>query len=80
MNLGVDEIIDFNFDLDLILFDLKIFIEIIIVFGENIGDEFVIVESKGDVVISDVIIVYNFNNGILFYNVNGIINGFGDGG
>ena len=79
-NLGVDEITDFNPDLDLILLDLKTFTEITTASGENIGDEFATVESKGDAATSDAIIVYNSNNGTLFYNANGTTNGFGDGG
>ncbi|NEQ41643.1 MAG: calcium-binding protein [Okeania sp. SIO3I5] len=67
-NLGVDEITDFNPDLDLILLDLTTFTEITTASGENIGDEFATV---GGAATSDAIIVYNSDNGALFYNANG---------
>ncbi|OZH54455.1 calcium-binding protein [Hydrocoleum sp. CS-953] len=79
-DLGIDEITDFNPDLDLILLDLTTFTEITTASGGNIGDEFAIVESNGDAATSDAIIVYNSTNGALFYNANGSGNDFGDGG
>ena len=79
-DLGVDEITDFNPDKDLILLDLTTFTEITTASGENIADEFAIVETNNDAAISEAIIVYNSNNGALFYNANGSGNGFGDGG
>ena len=72
--------IDFNPELDLILLDLTTFTEITTASGENIGDEFATVESNSDAATSDAIIVYNSNNGNLFYNANGNTSGFGDGG
>ncbi len=41
--------------------------------------EFASVTNNIDAAISDAIIVYNTNNGQLFYNPNGSGNGFGDG-
>ncbi len=80
VDLGIDEITDFNPDLDLILLDLTTFTEITTASGENIGDEFATVENNSDAATSDAIIVYNSNNGALFYNANGSGNGFGNGG
>ncbi|MEM1170924.1 MAG: esterase-like activity of phytase family protein [Cyanobacteria bacterium P01_H01_bin.35] len=80
VDLGIDEITDFNPDLDFILLDLTTFTEITTASGGNIGDEFAIVESNGDAATSDSIIVYNSTNGALFYNANGSGNDFGDGG
>ncbi|MDY7004672.1 MAG: choice-of-anchor I family protein [Cyanobacteriota bacterium] len=79
-SLGIDEITDFNPDLDLILLDLTTFTEITTTSGEDIGDEFAIVESNGDAASSEAIVVYNSSNGGLFYNANGSDGGFGDGG
>ncbi|NET42554.1 esterase-like activity of phytase family protein [Okeania sp. SIO2B3] len=79
-SLGIDEITDFNPDLDLILLDLRTFTEITTTAGEDIGDEFEIVESNGDAASSEAIVVYNSSNGALFYNANGSDGGFGDGG
>ncbi|GGA12180.1 esterase-like activity of phytase family protein [Okeania sp. KiyG1] len=79
-SLGIDEITDFNPDLDLILLDLRTFTEITTTAGEDIGDEFAIVGSNGDAASSEAIIVYNSTNGGLFYNANGSDGGFGDGG
>ncbi|NES66050.1 MAG: calcium-binding protein, partial [Okeania sp. SIO2D1] len=79
-SLGVDEITDFDPDLDFILLDLTTFTEITTTAGEDIGDEFATVESNGDAASSEAIIVYNSSNGALFYNANGSDSGFGDGG
>ncbi|NEP90723.1 MAG: calcium-binding protein [Okeania sp. SIO2C2] len=79
VSLGVDEITDFDSDLDLILLDLTTFTEITTTSGEDIGDEFATVESNGDAASSEAIIVYNSSNGALFYNANGSDSGFGDG-
>ena len=79
-SLGIDEITDFNPDLDLILLDLTTFTEITTNAGEDIGDEFAIVGSNGDAASSEAIVVYNSSNGALFYNANGSDGGFGDGG
>ncbi|MEB3343149.1 choice-of-anchor I family protein [Okeania sp.] len=79
-NLGVDEITDFNPELDLILLDLRTFTEITTASGENIGNEFAIVGSNGAAATSNAMIVYNSNNGGLLYNANGNAGGFGDGG
>ncbi|NEN89869.1 MAG: calcium-binding protein [Okeania sp. SIO3H1] len=79
-SLGIDEITDFDPDLDLILLDLTTFTEITTTAGEDIGDEFAIVESNGGAASSEAIVVYNSTNGALFYNANGSDGGFGDGG
>ena len=79
-NLGIDEITDFNPELDLILLDLRTFTAITTASGENIGNEFATVDNNGDATTSDAIIVYNSDNGALSYNANGSENGFGDGG
>ncbi|MGD1704834.1 choice-of-anchor I family protein [Dapis sp. BLCC M229] len=79
-DLGVDEITDFNPDLDLILLDLTTFTEIPTASGGTLGDDFAIVDNDNDAATSQAIIVYNSNNGALFYNANGSENGFGDGG
>ncbi|NER06157.1 MAG: calcium-binding protein, partial [Okeania sp. SIO3C4] len=80
VSLGIDEITDFNPEQDLILLDLTTFTEITTSSGEDIGDEFEIVESNGDAASSEAIVVYNSTNGALFYNANGSDGGFGDGG
>ncbi len=79
VDLGIDEITDFNPDLDLILLDLTTFTEIPTASGGTLGDDFAIVENDGDAATSQAIIVYNSNNGALFYNANGSGDDFGDG-
>ncbi|MDJ0552975.1 MAG: phytase [Microcoleaceae cyanobacterium MO_207.B10] len=72
-DLGVDEITDFVVGQDKILLDLTTFTAI-----NDIEADFATV--TGGAATSDAVIVYNINNGRLFYNPNGSANGFGDGG
>ena len=73
-DLGVDEITDFVVGQDLILLDGTTFTAI-----NNIATEFATVTSNNAAATSEAVIVYNSNNGGLFYNTNGSEAGFGDG-
>lgn len=62
------------------MFDLDIFI--VLDSFVDVGlfeDDFVIVFSESDAVIVEVVIVYNFVSGVLYYNINGSEDGFGIG-
>lgn len=78
--IGSDIIDDFNFDDDIILLDKKIFIVFESKLGEGFSLEIEFVSVIKNVVIFEVLIVYNSNNGKLFYNENGNELGFGEGG
>ncbi|MGD1702942.1 peroxidase family protein [Dapis sp. BLCC M229] len=77
-DLGIDTIIDFQSNRDIILLDKDTFTAITTAVGGDIGDEFATVTSSPRT--SDAIIVYNSSTGRLFYNANGSAAGFGDGG
>ncbi|GGA42831.1 DUF4347 domain-containing protein [Okeania sp. KiyG1] len=81
-DVGVDTITDFVPEKDIILLDKSTFTEITsnsgVGFSVNI--EFAIVTSDADAEISAGVIVYNSNNGKLFYNANGTEAEFGSGG
>ena len=73
-DIGVDEITDFVVGQDQILLDRTTFTAI-----NDIATDFATVTSNNAAATSDAVIVYNSNNGALFYNTNGSANGFGDG-
>ncbi|NES71881.1 MAG: calcium-binding protein, partial [Okeania sp. SIO2D1] len=81
-DIGVDDIIDFVPGQDLILLGKSTFSEITSDSGEgfSVNSEFAIVTSDGDAETSPAVIVYNSNNGKLFYNTNGTAAEFGSGG
>lgn len=76
-DLGVDTIADFDLDRDLILLDRRTFAAI--ESGASINDVFETVTSNAAARSSSAAIVYNSNNGNLFYNPNGSEAGFGSG-
>ncbi|NET15314.1 MAG: calcium-binding protein [Okeania sp. SIO1H6] len=79
---GIDEITDFSQTPgDIILLDRNSFTAINSDSGTgfSISDEFDVVNSDAAAATSDGVIVYNSNNGNLFYNPNGSASGFGDG-
>ncbi|WP_293079825.1 S8 family serine peptidase [Okeania sp. SIO3B5] len=73
-DIGVDEITDFVVGQDQIILDRDTFTAI-----NSIETEFATVTSNNAAATSDAVIVYNSNNGALFYNPNGSASGFGDG-
>ncbi|MGB3514048.1 MAG: DUF4347 domain-containing protein [Microcoleaceae cyanobacterium] len=82
-DIGRDIITDFRQEHnDLILLDKRTFTNIGSVAGEgfSIAEEFEIVSSDGEAAGATGVIVYNQNNGNLFYNSDGMTNGFGNGG
>jgi Ca2+-binding RTX toxin-like protein len=72
-DLGIDEITDFAVGQDLMLLDTTTFTVL-----EDIATEFETV--TGNAAVADGIIVYNSDDGSLYYNPNGSAAGFGDGG
>ncbi len=72
-DLGIDEITDFAPGQDLILLDATTFAAL-----EDIASEFETVTR--DAATAEGIIVYNSDDGSLYYNPNGSAAGFGDGG
>ncbi len=85
-DLGIDKITDFSQTLgrtgDIILLDLDTFTTINSKPGTgfSIADEFAVVTDDQEAETSDAVIVYNSENGNLFYNQNGSQAGFGLGG
>ncbi|MEB3342089.1 bifunctional metallophosphatase/5'-nucleotidase [Okeania sp.] len=77
-DLGQDTITDFNPDQDIILLDRTTFTTI--GDGDSFEDVFATVTNNGAARTSDAVIVYNTNNGNLFYNQNGSNGGLGSGG
>ena len=77
-DLGVDTITDFDLVRDLILLDRRTFTAI--ESDASIDDVFATVTTNAAAEISEAAIVYNSNNGNLFYNANGSDSGFGSGG
>ncbi len=73
-DIGVDEITDFVSGQDKILLAQTTFTAI-----KSIETEFATVTSNNAAATSEAVIVYNSNNGGLFYNTNGSAGGFGDG-
>ncbi|MEM1171114.1 MAG: bifunctional metallophosphatase/5'-nucleotidase [Cyanobacteria bacterium P01_H01_bin.35] len=78
-DLGQDTITDFDVERDILLLDRTTFTAIP---GDaaNFNEIFATVTSDADAAINDVAIVYNTNNGNLFYNQNGNGAGLGSGG
>ncbi|NES05067.1 MAG: DUF4347 domain-containing protein [Okeania sp. SIO2F4] len=81
-DVGVDTITDFVPQQDIILLDKSTFTAITSDSGTgfSVNAEFAIVTSDADAEISPAVIVYNSNNGKLFYNANGTEAEFGSGG
>ncbi|NEP87569.1 MAG: hypothetical protein F6K18_12490 [Okeania sp. SIO2C2] len=77
-DIGVDTITDFDLVRDLILFDRETFTAI--ESEASIDEVFATVTTNAVAIISEAAIVYNSNNGNLFYNANGSDSGFGRGG
>ncbi|NES04032.1 MAG: bifunctional metallophosphatase/5'-nucleotidase [Okeania sp. SIO2F4] len=77
-DLGEDTITDFDVQRDIILLDRTTFTAI--EDGANFNEIFATVTSDAAAAINDVAIVYNTNNGNLFYNQNGNDAGLGSGG
>ncbi|NET26453.1 DUF4347 domain-containing protein [Okeania sp. SIO1I7] len=79
---GIDTITDFVPQQDKILLDKSTFTAITSDSGTgfSVDAEFAIVSSDSDAEISEAVIVYNSNNGKLFYNANGTAAEFGSGG
>jgi hypothetical protein len=80
-SLGVDEITDWQLDMDKIVLDRQTFTELS-ASSDNILklDEFAQVTSINQAGTSEAMIVYNTTNGALYYNPNGVATGFGIGG
>ncbi|MGD1805261.1 DUF4347 domain-containing protein [Dapis sp. BLCC M126] len=81
-DMGVDTITDFAPEKDIIMLDKSTFTGITSDSGTgfSVDTEFAIVTSDSDAEISPAFIVYNINNGRLFYNANGTEAEFGSGG
>ncbi|MGD1704379.1 DUF4347 domain-containing protein [Dapis sp. BLCC M229] len=81
-DVGIDTITDFVPQQDIILLDKSTFTAITSDSGTgfSVNAEFDIVTSDSDAETSSAVIVYNSNNGKLFYNVNGTEAEFGSGG
>ncbi|NET45745.1 hypothetical protein [Okeania sp. SIO2B3] len=81
-DIGIDSITDFVPEQDIILLDKTTFSAITSDSGTGftVDAEFTIVTSDADAETSSAVIVYNSNNGKLFYNANGIEAEFGSGG
>ncbi|GGA23460.1 calcium-binding protein [Okeania sp. KiyG1] len=79
--IGIDEITDFSEE-DIISLDRTTFTKIESVAGDgfSIESEFAIVTDNLSAETSSAVIVYNSENGNLFYNPNGSGSGFGNGG
>ncbi len=81
-DVGVDTITDFVPEKDIILLDKNTFTAITSDSGTgfSVNAEFDIVTSDAEAETSEAFIVYNSNNGKLFYNANGTEAEFGSGG
>ncbi|NEQ41702.1 MAG: calcium-binding protein, partial [Okeania sp. SIO3I5] len=81
-DLGTDIITDFQEDSDKILLDRDTFTAINSLSGEgfSIFEEFEVVSSDAQAETAVGVIIYNETNGNLFYNSDGVANGFGGGG
>ncbi|NET45748.1 DUF4347 domain-containing protein [Okeania sp. SIO2B3] len=81
-DIGVDDITDFVPGQDVIFLDKSTFTAITSDSGTgfSVDAEFAIVTSDADAETSEAVIVYNSNNGKLFYNANGTEAEFGSGG
>jgi serralysin len=76
LTLGVDKITDFSPAEDLIGLSRTTFPSL----GKDLNDSLGIVTDDAAVAASESLIVYNSNNGNLFYNSNGAVDGLGEGG
>ncbi|NET26321.1 hypothetical protein [Okeania sp. SIO1I7] len=75
---GEDRITDFDTDLDIILINRTTFTAI--ESEDSFEDVFATVTSDNDAATEDAVIIYNTDNGNLFYNQNGSDAGLGSGG
>ncbi|NER08025.1 MAG: hypothetical protein F6K17_38490, partial [Okeania sp. SIO3C4] len=75
---GEDRITDFDIERDIIVINRTTFTAI--ESGDSFEDVFATVTSNNDAATEDAVIVYNTNNGNLFYNQNGSDGGLGSGG
>ncbi|NEQ76159.1 MAG: DUF4347 domain-containing protein [Okeania sp. SIO2C9] len=81
-DIGIDDITDFVPGQDIILLDKSTFTAITSDSGTgfSVNIEFAIVTSDAEAETSEAFIIYNSNNGKLFYNANGTAAEFGSGG
>ena len=80
-DLGVDRIRDFGNGDDQILLDKSVFSNLNSdTYGDFDASEFAVVNSNAAAMTAEALIVYNSGSGNLFYNENGMEDGFGDGG
>lgn len=81
-DVGTDEITDFVVGKDIILLDKDTFTALTSIQGDgfSVATEFAIVTTNAAARTSDAFIVYNTENGRLFYNANGSAAGLGGGG
>ncbi|WP_287245207.1 MULTISPECIES: 5'-nucleotidase C-terminal domain-containing protein [unclassified Okeania] len=77
-DLGEDRITDFDIERDIILINRTTFTAIDS--GDSFENVFATVTSNNDAATEDAVIVYNTDNGNLFYNQNGSDAGLGSGG
>ncbi|NEP91364.1 MAG: hypothetical protein F6K18_33725 [Okeania sp. SIO2C2] len=80
-DVGVDTITDFNQGQDLILLDKTTFAALESDAGEgfSVDGEFAVVDSDEAAATSEALIVHSTATGSLFYNPNGVADGFGNG-
>ncbi|NES92388.1 MULTISPECIES: hypothetical protein [Okeania] len=76
--MGEDRITDFDIERDIILINRTTFTAIDS--GDSFENVFATVTSNNDAATEDAVIVYNTDNGNLFYNQNGSDAGLGSGG
>nr|MDZ7999576.1 DUF4347 domain-containing protein [Aulosira sp. DedVER01a] len=79
--IGVDTIADFTLNSDKIVLYKNTFTALTSIAGNGFSaaNEFIQVATDAAAAISSAMIVYNSANGKLFYNENGVLNGFGTG-
>ena len=77
-DLGEDRITDFDIERDIIVINRTTFTAIDS--GDSFNDVFATVTSDNNAATEDAVIVYNTDNGNLFYNQNGSDAGLGSGG
>ncbi|MEO0432607.1 MAG: calcium-binding protein, partial [Cyanobacteria bacterium J06656_5] len=78
-DIGTNQIQNFEAG-DSIVLDLTVFAELASAVGGALSaDEFAVVNSAEEAALSDALIVYGADTGNLYYNPNGIEEGFGNG-
>ncbi|MGB3509256.1 MAG: calcium-binding protein, partial [Microcoleaceae cyanobacterium] len=80
-DVGTDKITDFVVGKDIILLDRDTFTALTSIKGDgfSVATEFAVVTTNADARTSNAFIVYNSENGNLFYNANGSATGLGKG-